>query len=195
MIRTATEADQEALTGALVRAFADDPLTVWLVRGDARRDEGYRRLFAEILRFGLTSGEVLTSEGAEAAAVWFAPGHYRMGLGALFSLLPEVVRSFGALAALPKLLAVNQVGKRHPKEPHWYLFCFGVDPASQGKGVGGALLRRALEKIDAEHASAYLETALEKNVGLYERFGFSTVEKVQVPRGGPLMWLMWREAR
>jgi ribosomal protein S18 acetylase RimI-like enzyme len=194
MIRTATQADFETLTGVLTRAFADDPLTVWMVRDDARRSEGYRRLFAEILRFGLRSGEVLTTDRSQAVAVWFAPGRYQLSLGSLFALVPEMLRAFGPLSTLPKLLSVNQVGKRHPTEPHWYLFCFGVDPASQGQGVGGALLRNALAKIDAERAPAYLETALEKNVGLYQRFGFETVDKVQVPRGGPPMWLMWREA-
>jgi ribosomal protein S18 acetylase RimI-like enzyme len=195
MIRTATQADFATLTGVLVRAFADDPLILWLIRDDARRPEGYRRLFAEILRFGLRSGEVLTTNGSQGAAVWFAPGRYQMSLASLFALVPEVLRAFGPLSTLPKLMAVNQVGKRNPRQLHWYLFCFGVDPASQGQGVGGALLRNALEKIDAERAPAYLETALEKNVGLYQRFGFQTVDKLQVPRGGPPVWLMWREAR
>jgi ribosomal protein S18 acetylase RimI-like enzyme len=196
MIRTATGDDFETLTGVLVRAFADDPLANWLVRPEAdRREDGFSRLFRETVRFGLHAGEVLTTDSSEGAAIWFAPGRYRMGLGGLVRLVPQVARAFGPWAMLPKILAVNEVGKRHPKAPHWYLFSFGVDPEHQRKGVGGALLRHALHKVDAEHAPAYLETALESNLALYHRFGFSTVEKVQVPRGGPPVWRMWREAR
>jgi ribosomal protein S18 acetylase RimI-like enzyme len=195
MIRTATHDDFETLTAVLARAFAGDPLINWLVRKGPRRDDAFHRLFAETLRFGLQAGEVLTTGESQGAAVWFAPGRYRMGLGGLLALFPEVARAFGPLAMLPKLLAVNEVGRRHPKKPHWYLFTFGVDPPFQGKGVGGALMRHALARVDADRSPAYLETALESNVGLYERYGFSTVEKVQVPRGGPPVWLMWREAR
>jgi ribosomal protein S18 acetylase RimI-like enzyme len=192
MICRATEIDLERLTGILVRAFDEDPLINWLVQAE-RREDGFRRLFSEVMRFGLRAGEVLTTEAREGTAIWFAPGRYRMGWVGILGLLPQVARAFGPLSMLSKVLAVNEVGQRHPREPHWYLFTFGVDPAHQGKGVGGALLRHALRKVDAERAPAYLETAVERNLGLYQRFGFSTVEKVQVPRGGPPVWCMWRE--
>jgi ribosomal protein S18 acetylase RimI-like enzyme len=195
MIRTATGDDQDRLTDVLARAFADDPLANWLVRSDEKRDQGFRLMFAETMRFGLQAGEVFTTQESEGAAIWFAPGRYKMGVGGLFTLLPRVLRSFGPWATMGKVLAVNEVGKRHPKEPHWYLFSFGVDPSAQGKGVGGALLRHALAKVDAEKSPAYLETALEKNLGLYQRFGFTLVEKVELPRGAPPVWRMWRDVQ
>ena len=191
MIRRADRKDAGTLTGVLMRAFEKDPLAVWL----AKDADGHRILFEETVRFGLAAGEVLTTEKSEGAAIWFAPGKYTIGFGGLLRLIPKVASAFGAWQMLPKVISVNEVGKRHPKKPHWYLFTFGVDPPSQGKGVGGALMRHALEKVDAEKSPAYLETALEKNLGLYERFGFSVVEKVQVPRGGPPVWLMWRDGQ
>jgi ribosomal protein S18 acetylase RimI-like enzyme len=186
MIRRAGNQDFGMLTGVLMRAFAEDPLAKWL----AKDETGHRILFEETVRFGLSAGEVLTTSESQGAAIWFAPGKYTLGAGGLMRLIPKVAKAFGPWQMLPKVIAVNEVGKRHPKEPHWYLFSFGVDPPWQGKGVGGALMRHQLEKISGP---AYLETALEKNVALYERFGFSVVEKVQVPRGGPPVWLMWRD--
>lgn len=39
---------------------------------------------------------------------------------------------------------LEQVGERHPTEPHWYLPFIGVDPVHQGREIGSALLRSGL---------------------------------------------------
>ena len=54
-----------------------------------------------------------------------------------------------------------------------------VDPTSQGRGYGSALLRYALEQIDRTGAPAYLESSNPRNVPLYERHGFKILGRVQ----------------
>jgi len=44
----------------------------------------------------------------------------------------------------------------------------GVDPAFQGRGHGGRLLRHLLARLDAAGTPCYLDTLDEQNVGLYE---------------------------
>jgi ribosomal protein S18 acetylase RimI-like enzyme len=73
----------------------------------------------------------------------------------------------------------EQMGKFHPKEPCWYLPLIGVDPTSQGRGYGSALLRYALEQIDRTGAPAYLESSNPSNVPLYERHGFEVLGSIQ----------------
>jgi hypothetical protein len=51
-----------------------------------------------------------------------------------------------------------------------------------------------LDRCDAEHVPAYLETGTERNVSFYERHGFKVRDMIDLPRG-PRMWLMWREPR
>ena len=63
----------------------------------------------------------------------------------------------------------------HPKEPYWYLPLIGVDPARQGKGLGGALLRHQLAICDRDGAPAYLESSNPRNISLYERHGFAAL--------------------
>jgi ribosomal protein S18 acetylase RimI-like enzyme len=194
-VRKAEPSDVEALTGALARAFDADPFANYFVRGDARRADGFSRLFGQALRYALPVGEVHTTDDAAGAALWFPPGAYRLRAGAVPGLVASLVRVVGAGRLVRVLSGANQVGRVHPKEPHWYLFMFGVDPPSQGRGLGGTLLRHALARIDAEHMPAYLETATEDNVALYRRFGFDVRDEVQVPSGGPRMWTMWRAAK
>lgn len=52
-----------------------------------------------------------------------------------------------------------------------------------------------LQRIDAQGASAYLESSNEKNLSFYRRFGFEVTEEVQIAPGAPKMWTLWREGR
>ena len=61
-------------------------------------------------------------------------------------------------------------------------------------GLGSALLKSSLEKIDLLHEPAYLESSNPRNMSLYERNGFQTVKKFQFG-GGPPIHTMYREAR
>ena len=78
---------------------------------------------------------------------------------------------------------------------HWYLMVIGTDPAVRGAGLGQALMRSRLDRCDAEGAPAYLEATKPDLVPYYSRFGFDVTGKIDLPDGGPTMWLMWRQPR
>ena len=88
---------------------------------------------------------------------------------------------------------MRAIEQRHPQEPHWYLAVLGTDPAHWGQGVGSALVRHVLDDPANGGQAAYLETETESNVPFYERHGFQVVGELDVPRGGPHLWLMWRD--
>ena len=71
--------------------------------------------------------------------------------------------------------------------------CSGTDPPAQGRGIGSALLAPGLELCDRDGLPAYLESSKERNVAFYSRFGFRVTDEVQMPGGGPKVWLMWRD--
>jgi hypothetical protein len=52
-----------------------------------------------------------------------------------------------------------------------------------------------LHEIDAESLPAYLESSTPRSRALYQRNGFDVTGEMDLPRGGPPVWLMWREAR
>ena len=83
----------------------------------------------------------------------------------------------------------------HPKEPHYYLALLGTEPSHQGHGIGSALLRTTLARIDEEGMPAYLESSKERNVPLYALFGFEVMDEFRSEHGGPPLWRMWREPR
>jgi len=84
--------------------------------------------------------------------------------------------------------------RRHPSRPrHFYLAFVGVEPASQGQGLGSRLMFPVLSEADAAGAAAYLEASTPRSRALYERHGFKVVQEMRLPLGGPALWRMWRE--
>jgi predicted acetyltransferase len=71
----------------------------------------------------------------------------------------------------------------------------GSDPTFRGEGYAHALMKSRLDRCDAEHAPAYLESSSPDNVPYYERFGFEVTGELVVPDGGPTLWPMWRQPR
>jgi ribosomal protein S18 acetylase RimI-like enzyme len=92
-----------------------------------------------------------------------------------------------------RLLAAYE--RARPRQTHWYLGTIGTDPARQGTGVGTALLRVVLDRLDAAGVPAYLESSKESNLAFYGRHGFEVTGQIHTPRGGPTLWLMWRDPR
>lgn len=94
------------------------------------------------------------------------------------------------------LQLTNQLERSHKRlmpRPHWFGMVMGVAPQQQGKGLGRALLHPVLQKADAEGVPCYLETCALRNVDLYRRYGFDTIELSEIPRGGPYFWMMARQ--
>jgi GNAT superfamily N-acetyltransferase len=186
------EVDQVART--LAQAFYEDPHFRWCIRDDSKRMHRLERGFATFVsRVWLRQHEGYTHERLIGAALWMPPNTWHLRPLAQLLLLPAIVRDLRA--DTPRLLeALAFIEKKHPREPaHWYLPVVGVVPAWQGRGYGTALLRRVLERCDAEHVPAYLEAGTPRSRALYERNGFETVEECHYAKDAPPLWRMWRE--
>ena len=186
--------DADALGYSLARAFSDDPGFSHVLPDERDRTERLRIFFETELRsVALPRGLVWTTEELVGAAVWGPPDGWRVPLTASIRDGPAMLRAFGRRLPLALWSRVRMDG-RHPKRPpHWYLAVMGVAPEWQGRGLGTALMRPALEEIDAARLPAYLETWTPRARALYERHGFAVTGELTAPMGGPPIWLMWRE--
>jgi ribosomal protein S18 acetylase RimI-like enzyme len=78
---------------------------------------------------------------------------------------------------------------------HWYLGVLAVDPLHQGKGYGSKLINVMLSRIDDEGLPCYVETEGEKNVSMYQHFGFKILDEFVVPNTTEKMVAMLREPK
>ena len=183
MVRT-TPADGEiAAIDTIVLAFTADPVTRWCFP-DSHDYLTSMPLFTRA--FGgaaFLHGSAHCTDDYGGAAFWLPP-NVHVDEKALVDVLERTTSE----SIRGDLFAVfEQMGQYHPAEPHWYLPLIGVDPAYQGKGYGGALMKHALEQCDRDHSAAYLESTNPRNVSLYQRHGFEALGTIQKGTSPPLV--------
>lgn len=182
----ATPEEIAALSEALSRAFAQDAHINWIVRQDSQRDVAMRKLFGLLLGDLGKQAEIFASADLKAAAIWFPPDAWKLGLPAQISVALRFAAISGWKNLAMRAYGLNLMETRHPKEPHYFLQTIGVDPQAQGKGYGTALLETLLSRCDKAGLPAYLETSNVGNITLYEKFGFRVVSTAKLPRGPAL---------
>ena len=187
--------EAERVRGVLGRAFADDPVWTWLVRGRHGAERAGSVLTHLVRSQAGRGGELWATADLEAIAAWVPPSTPPVREVDYLRQLPRVIVPLGA-GGLRRLLPLAETDRHHPKEPHWYLSVLGTDPAHQGRGFGGALIGPFVERADEGGVGCYLESSKESNVAFYRRFGFEVTEVLHIDRGrGPDLFLMWRDPR
>jgi ribosomal protein S18 acetylase RimI-like enzyme len=198
-IRRLQPADVPGAVASASRAFHDDPLFNFFEPDLAKQVRKLPAIMHATVADTLPLGETYVAERARAVAAWMPPGTYprtpRREAMFYVRAAPSMARIGRRLPTAIRLLTA--LDQRHPKFEHWYLSLLAVDPALQGRGVGGALLQPVLERCDADGLPAYLETQKESNVAWYRRSGFELADIVELPGvpGAPTMWTMVRQPR
>ncbi|WP_417459604.1 GNAT family N-acetyltransferase [Kordiimonas sp.] len=191
-IRQLERGEHDLIGRIIATGFADDTVNLWVFAGEGAMKPTFTTM-AEYLYLTRGFGHV-TADGL-AGTLWLPPGAKKgYGLGNL-SLGASIIRH-GGLQALKNSLMIDafMAKKRKLHPPHFYLFAIAVDPSLQGKGIGGALMREALTRVDAAGMPAYLENSKEQNISFYQNHGFEILEEAVPANGCPPMWLMWRKA-
>ena len=184
----------------LVRAFWDRPPLQYYFPDEEDRERIAPYFFSVPVFNGIRYGEVLaTSPGLEGIAVWLPSDNYPVTLWRLLRSVPlSEILGFGRYGGSRMRNLGQYIDAVHGRLApfrHWFLQAIGVDPRYQGKGHAGTLLRSMLARMDEAGLPCYLETLEERNVRLYERFGFSVVEESAIPETSLMNWVMLREAR
>jgi GNAT superfamily N-acetyltransferase len=193
-IRKASIDDVPQLADAIARAFQDDPGWSHLLPDPTDRTERLRLFFETELRgLAMPLGLVWTTDEVVGGAVWAPPEAWRVPVTTTVREIPPMVRVFGRRLPLALRSRLRMEGRHPRKPPHWYLAFMGVAPEWQGKGLGTALMKPALDAMDAAGAPAYLESSTPRSRALYQRNGFRVTGELTLPSAGPPLWQMWRE--
>ena len=183
----------------MARAFFHDPLYLYLIPDDARRERLLPSFHGITIRYALHYGEVYTAPLLDGLACWLAPGYTTpTWWGMLRAAMHGAPASFGIRGLRRYLPIGSYVEKLHEQAvsgPHWYLWELGVDPSCQGKGIGGWLMQPILVRAHRDGLPCYLETMNEANVPFYEKHGFAVMSNGVVPGCGLRVWGMKRASR
>ena len=184
----------------LTRAFSDDPKLTHLIPDITAKKELSRYLFEFELQYGMNYGDVYTTSPAvEGVAVWLPSTKSEVTFWRAFRSGGVVLQKRLGKQVMDRVmsfsLAVDALHKKHAPYPHYYLFFIGVDPAYQKKRVAGRLITPMLGWLDMQKLPCYLHTQNEKNIGLYEHYGFQVIEQRVLPDSGIVHTALQRNPR
>jgi ribosomal protein S18 acetylase RimI-like enzyme len=192
-VRIATARDVPRLAAVLADAFTNDPLFTWMLRGSFRLKQRLRTVFTvEMEQYGLRNGgTVWTTLRYDGAVVVLPPGAWQMPESITGKEALRWLRAYGT--RLPRAISVQKaMEERHLRELHFYVRVIGVRTSQQGQGIGSALMQPTLQRADAAGLAIYIEASTQRSAALYERLGFVHMDVLELPNGGPPVWLMRR---
>jgi ribosomal protein S18 acetylase RimI-like enzyme len=167
--------DQARVIATIVSAFIEDPVERWLFPEPLQYLTNFPTFVAAFGGAAFARQTVWALDGFAAVAVWIPPGAEADAEPIIAALRDGV--SFEQHDDVFAVL--GQMDAAHPSYPHWYLPWLGVDPAKQGAGLGGQLLKHCLEIVDQDHLPAYLETPNPRTISFYEHHGFEVTSVAQ----------------
>lgn len=192
-IIAAAPSDIDEAVQALAAAFAEDPITRFLLEPGPAYPARVTAFFTLLMRARLALGMPVllarTPAGIHGGA---------MGYSAERADWPkDIAEAWDRFeASIPgltaRMAAYDAIADQYkPTEPHYYLGVLGVAPDMQGRGVGRQLLQRfcSLSAADARSRGVYLETAKPSNVPFYEGAGF--VQTGHGALGAATLWCMY----
>ena len=192
-ITAATSFDVEQAVACLATAFAQDPITGFLLQTGPGYQERVTLFFSLLMRARtalnmpvLVARDAVSICGA-AMGNTTAPPPWPADFEEECNKLETVAPGFNERGAIYDEIA----GKGKPPVPHFYLGVIGTSPKTRGLGIGKQLLQSFCDLSASDQLSmgVYLETANPLNVRFYERAGFAVTGQGRL--GAGTLWCMF----
>ncbi len=204
-LKNLSEEQIETASKVLARAFQNDPLFAYSFP-EPNTSNSKNAIHCEfMILIGIVSGEVfITSDNIEGVAVWHPHGIKNQLINKpskeIFKRMRRVRKEDISDPHVFKMMMVveeiaNSVQNEFVNFPHWYLSIIGVDPDYQGMGYASKLLKMKLVEIDKQNLPCFLHTENEKNLQIYEHFGFELIKKVKIPNVDFYLYGMLRKKK
>jgi GNAT superfamily N-acetyltransferase len=190
-----TEADVPRAAELVARAFDADPLLVHTLPDAALRARLGPAHLAPVVRMCTRHGSSWRTEAWDAVAAWMPPGTWPPDPAWVedcgFEEAAAVVGA-EAMARFHAVYALTDGFSDQIPQPYWLLNIVATEPGRRGRGAASAALAPVLEQARAEQVPCYLETFEERNLGFYDRQGFSVVCAARDDASGIRCWGLLR---
>jgi ribosomal protein S18 acetylase RimI-like enzyme len=192
-ITIASPSDIDEAVGCLAAAFAEDPITGFLLQPGPAYRERVTQFFSLLMRARIElEMPVFVARGVrgiDGATMGYSTVRPEWSA----ALTDEWARFENAVSGLTDRMAIyDEVANQFkPPSPHYYLGVIGTHPTLQGSGIGTQLLESFCEVSASDPLSSgvYLETAQASNLKFYERAGFAETGRGNL--GNATLWCMY----
>jgi GNAT superfamily N-acetyltransferase len=189
--------EYKAIALSLAHSFEDDPVALYFVNMRDTASWSAERKWAlhitimeAVVRWHLLDGMVTTiGDNYGCVALWMPPNapadslttFIRSGLWKLHWQLSSEGRRRWFSYFMPTLHDVKHNVLKERDDDSWYLVYLGTRPEARRKGYARAVIEDVAERCDAEGRAMYLESSKPTNVPIYEKFGFDTRTRLDMP--------------
>lgn len=181
----ATFNDIENLANIAENAYENYPLHNWLSNG---KYDAYlsKKIMSISLKAMIQKGIIYSDKkNSSGFAIWLPPG-FKGTTPFSFIVNGGIPLIFNCGFSLVfKLLSYEnfamKLKKKYTNNEDWYLYNLSIHQIHQGKGIASQLLTPMLDFCSKNSYSCYLETNSERNVHIYEHFGFKLKETSFIP--------------
>jgi GNAT superfamily N-acetyltransferase len=184
--------DTPVVVDVLAEALQNDPVTAWVFPGAQRRRATLPSFFHTVVEDTLEHGEIYLT-GSGAGVTLFMPPDAPAITPAQHDAHQRRLRACTGEFAERTVLISRLLEERHPRQyAHYYVVFNAVRPARQGQGIGGEILRRILDRADADGVGTYIECSTPRSLRLMLRHGFHDLAPLPLPEG-PSLYPAWRD--
>ena len=170
--------DKQLVVDILSTSFNENKSVNYIVQQDKKRIQRLKNLMEYSFDVCYLFGNVFLSDDKKGCALILMPEKKKTTLKSIL-LDIKLVLSVVGLSNLKKAInRESEISKLHPKQPFYYLWFIGVDPADQINGIGTKLMNDVINEAKINHRPIYLETSTLKNIPWYEKFGFAVYNKL-----------------
>jgi ribosomal protein S18 acetylase RimI-like enzyme len=169
---SATANDTPLILDILTHSFNNNKSVNYLIKQDQRRAQRLKALLKYSIQLCRQFGHVYLSDDRKACALVMLPDKKKTTPRTIIEDL-RLALALGWSHSRKAMSREAAIKKLHPKEPFYYLWFIGVDPAYQQQGIGSSLLKELMEEAKKKQRPVYLETSTINNIPWYEKMGFS----------------------
>jgi len=179
-LRKASYKDKDLVAEILTSAFesSNEASSINLtVKQDERRVDRMKILMEYLFERAILFGEVFISDNEKACLLVKYTHLEKTTLKTIKLDLRLAFKCIG-IERVYKVLKRQQIAKRnYPKGKHIRPVILGVKKEMNGKGTAARLLLKLMHHFKDNKLPVILDAASEKNVNLYQKFGFKIIKK------------------
>ena len=172
-MRKGTASDEQLITDIISASFADNPSVNEVVKNDGKKDQRITALARYAFRTALRRNGIYISSDEKGVAICYDIREKKESLADFFDQLKLVQKAIGWSRVIKVLKREAYLKNIRPKKDNYlYFWFFGVIKEGRGHLAAWELKEEIFKEANRRQLPIYLETSIEQNKRVYERYGF-----------------------
>lgn len=187
---------QEKILNIIAESFDSNPSVNWVVKNDKKRKKRIKELARYSYITSFARNGVFISSDKTGVALCYKYNEKRETIRDYWNQLRLVIKAIGLNRVFEVLKRESYIKSKRPKSGDFlYFWFFGVEENGRGKTAAKELKEIIFKESNIKKLPIYLETSVEKNMKVYQRYGFELYHTWKVESQGINLWFMKREPK